>query len=79
MGDHHTTVGEDELNVAKAQAEEVIQPHCVVGDMARKAVAAIQGGFQVISAASSADPHASCSSFGDAVRRLQGRDRTCVS
>ena len=24
VGDHHTTFGEDELNVAKAQAEEVI-------------------------------------------------------
>jgi hypothetical protein len=43
LGDHHTTVGGDELNVAKAQAEEVIQPHCVAGDMARKAVAAIKG------------------------------------
>jgi hypothetical protein len=39
--DHHTTVGEDELGIPQAEAERVIQPHCMSDDLARKPMAAI--------------------------------------
>ncbi len=37
--DHHTTFGEDDVDVPQAQAEKVIQPHCVTDDPARKPTA----------------------------------------
>ena len=35
MGDYHTTFGEDELDIPQAEAEQVIQTHCVSDDLAR--------------------------------------------
>jgi hypothetical protein len=41
VSDRHTTFGEEAFNVARAQAKDVIQPHCVIEDLARKPMTAI--------------------------------------
>jgi hypothetical protein len=43
MGDRQATLGQDELEIAQAEAEEVIQPHSMTDDLGREAVAVIQG------------------------------------
>jgi|ERR1700722_18035145 hypothetical protein len=39
VGDHDAALGQDQLDVAQAEAEEVVQPYDVVDDLSRKAVA----------------------------------------
>jgi len=41
VGDHDAALGQDQLDVAQAEAEEVVQPHGVVDDRSRKAMARI--------------------------------------
>ncbi len=43
MGDHHAAFGQDQLDVAQAEAENVIQPHGMADDLGRKPMAAIEG------------------------------------
>ncbi len=43
VGDQHTTLGEDELDIPQAQAEQVIQPYCVADDLGGKPMPAIEG------------------------------------
>lgn len=45
MRDGHTSLGQDELNVAQAQAEDVIEPYGVADDLRREAVAGLGCGF----------------------------------
>jgi len=42
-GDHDTLFGQDQLKVAQAEVEQVIQPDNVADDLPRKTMAAIQG------------------------------------
>ncbi|MBP0447711.1 hypothetical protein J8J14_23450 [Roseomonas sp. SSH11] len=45
VADHHASLGEDQLNVAQAQAEKITEPAGMVDDLGRKAVARIGCGF----------------------------------
>ena len=46
MGHHDAALGQDQLDVTQAQAEDVIQPHGVADDLGRKPVPGIGGGFE---------------------------------
>jgi len=45
VANHHATLGQDQLDVAQTEAEDVIQPHRVADDLSRKAMAVIQAGL----------------------------------
>jgi hypothetical protein len=45
MGDGDAPLGEDQLEVSEAQAEEVVQRDDVADDLGREAVAGIGGGL----------------------------------
>src|SRR5579872_6095061 len=46
VSDHHAALGQDQLDVAQTEAEDVIQPHGVADDFSGKAVATVRGGFR---------------------------------
>ena len=46
MGHHNAALGQDQLDVTQAQAEDVIQPHGVADDLGRKPVPGIGRGFE---------------------------------
>ena len=46
MGHHDAALGQDQLDVTQAQAEDVIQPHGVADDLGRKPVPGIGRGFE---------------------------------
>ena len=43
VGDGHTPLGEEVLDVSKTQAEPVVQPHSVTDDVRRESVSAVAG------------------------------------
>jgi len=43
--DRHAALGQDQLDLAQAQAEHVIQPHRVADDLGREAVAGVGRGL----------------------------------
>ncbi|MFC7739405.1 hypothetical protein ACFQX4_27485 [Roseomonas sp. GCM10028921] len=45
MRHRYTPLGEDQLDVTQAEAEEVIQPHRVPDDLGREAIAGVGGGL----------------------------------
>jgi hypothetical protein len=45
MGDQHATFGQDQLDIAQAEAEHVIQPDSVADDLSREAMAMIRIGL----------------------------------
>jgi hypothetical protein len=45
VGDAHATLGQDQLDIAEAQAEHVVQPYRVVYQLGRKAVAIVRVGW----------------------------------
>jgi hypothetical protein len=40
--DYHATLSRDQLDLTQAQAENILQPHGVAGDLGREAIAVIQ-------------------------------------
>jgi len=42
MGDSHTTLSEAQLDILKAQTEDVVKPDCMVDEFGRKAVTLVQ-------------------------------------
>jgi hypothetical protein len=45
MTDNDTPLGQDQLHVAQAQAEKVVQPHGMADDLGRETVAGVGGGL----------------------------------
>jgi hypothetical protein len=45
VGDQHATFGQDQLDIAQAEAEHVIQPNGVADDPGREAMAMIRTGL----------------------------------
>jgi hypothetical protein len=46
VGDHHPALGLHRLDVAQAEAEDVIQPHDMADDLGPKAMAMIRTGLR---------------------------------
>jgi hypothetical protein len=45
VADHQASLGEKQLNVLRAQAEEVIKPDCMPDDLSREAIPRVSGGI----------------------------------
>jgi len=45
VGDRYASLGEDQLHVAQAQAEDVVEPHGVADDLSREAVTRVGRGL----------------------------------
>jgi hypothetical protein len=45
VGDADAPLGQDQLHVAQAQAEDVVEPYCMADDLGREAVAGVGGGL----------------------------------
>jgi hypothetical protein len=39
MGDHHAALGQDQLDITQAEAENLVQPHGMTDDLGREAMA----------------------------------------
>ena len=47
VGDDNPTLSEEQLNIAQAEAEHVIQPHGVADDLGRKPMAIVRVGWRL--------------------------------
>jgi hypothetical protein len=69
MGHHNAALGQDQLDVTQAQAEDVIQPHGVADDLGGEPVAVVGIGWRLHAAVSPASADAAMPGYRDNAHR----------